>query len=239
MILKNKAFACALMVSVFGFTTAAFAAPTITSPYVSEGEAEVEVKGEYNFNEGDDSWGTEVSASYGLTRVWEIEVEVEYEDEGDEEGEFTGVEIENKFQLAPKGQYFVDPGFKLAYAHSLNGGADEVEGVLLLAKTIGDFFNKSEIAVAHEFDHDGEDSETTYHLAYGLYYNYSETFQFGGEFFGDFGDATEKFDDQEHSIGPVAFFELAEGVELETGALIGLTNSAPDATLKAVLEYEF
>jgi hypothetical protein len=149
-----------------------------------------------------------------------------------------GLAFENKFQLATPGTLFVDPGLKLEYKRSLNGGADEVEAQLLLAKSIGKFMNKSEIGIAHEFGDDSDD-ETSYNFAYGLYYDYTEGFEFGAEWYSDFGDMTDDFDDQGHQFGPVAIFGLGERAELETGALFGVSDSAADVTLKAVLEYEF
>lgn len=98
--------------------------------------------------------------------------------------------------------------------------------------------NKSEIGIAHEFGDDSDD-ETSYNFAYGLYYDYAEGFEFGAEWYSEFGDMTDDFDDQGHQFGPVAIFGLGESAELETGALFGVSDAAADVTLKAVLEYEF
>jgi hypothetical protein len=70
MILTNKTFYGLLVIAGLAFSTAAGAAPTISSPYVSQGEAAAEVKTEYKFDDDDgddDSWGVEVEAGYGIT----------------------------------------------------------------------------------------------------------------------------------------------------------------------------
>lgn len=240
MILKNKLLLSTVISLIIGFAGAAHAAPTVTSPYVSKGETAMELKGEYNIDDNEnDSWGTEISIGHGVTSFWEAEIGVELEDAGDEEDtEFTAFAIENKFQLAPKDMFFVDPGLKLEYKRSLNSESDEVEAQLLLAKTIGKFTNKSEFGIAHEFG-DNSDDVTTYNAAYGLYYDYTEGYEFGAEWHSDFGDTTDSFDDQNHKFGPVAIIELGEKVEFETGALFGVSDGASDVTLKAILEYEF
>lgn len=228
---------CSLLLLGAGF---AHAAPTISSPYVSEGETTLKLKSEYKVDDDShDEWGLEFEAAYGLTSFWLTEVGIELEDGGHgEDAEWTGLAFENKFQLAPKGALFVDPGVKLEYKRSLNGGADEVEAQLLLAKSIGSFSNKVELGIAHEFGDDSDD-ETTYNLAYGLYHDITEGIELGGEWYSDFGDTTDNFDDQDHKVGPVAIFGLGESAELETGALFGVSDGASDVTLKAVLEYEF
>lgn len=238
--MRNKWFYVVFMASTLTFGASANAAPTVSSPYVSEGATTLKLKSEYKVDDdSDDEWGLEFEAAYGVTSFWLTQVGIELEDGGHgEDAEWTGLAFENKFQLAPKGALFVDPGLKLEYKRSLNGGADEVEAQLLLAKTIGTFSNKSEFGIAHEFGDDSDD-ETTYNFAYGLYHNVTEGIELGGEWHSDFGDTTEKFDDQDHKAGPVAIFSLGESTKIETGALFGVSEDASDVTLKAILQHKF
>lgn len=50
-------------------------------------------------------------------------------------------------------------------------------------------------------------------------------------------------DQQDHRIGPVIFGEFANESKskwkYEVGYLFGISDAAPDGTLKALLEYEF
>lgn len=242
MILKNRLYLCGGLLAVLTFPYAANAAPTISSPYVSKGETEIEVKGEYKFedeHESGDSWGVETKLEYGVTDYWKTEVGVEVEDEGnDEDAEATKLIFENKFQLAPKGALIVDPGLKLEYAHSLQGGADEIEAELLLAKTIGQFSHGAEIGIAHEVG-DGSDDDAEYSFNYGVKYNFEEEMAIGVEWYSNFGDFDSDFDEQEHKVGPVVYGEAFEAIEYQAGVLVGVSDEAPDATLKLVLGYEF
>lgn len=232
--------------TLFGFvvlctSTSAFATKTVTSPYVSKGEAALEWKGGYDIDDGDDEWATEASGSYGVTDWWETEVGFEFADEADEDFEVEALVFENKFQLAPKGELYLDPGLKIEYARNLTGGPDEIQGKLLLGKEIGKFSNLANIAIGRELGEDSQD-DMEYGFSYALAYEHSETFAYGLEWYSDFGtfdDDGDSWDEQGHQLGPVAYGELAENIGYEAGVLIGLSESAPDATLKAVLEYEF
>lgn len=241
MILLNKVIGLPIVLALVMFPVAAFAAPTITSPYVSEGEAAVEFKGGYEFGDDDaddDSWETEASVSYGVTSFWETKLAIEAEGAEDEDTEFSKLAFENKFQLAPKGALFIDPGLKIEYARNLEGGPDEIEAKLLLSKPVGDFSNMANFGIAREVGEDSED-DFSYSLSYGLAYAWTEDFQLGVEWYSDFGDFDNDFDEQGHQFGPVAYGDIVEGLEYEAGLLFGVSDAAPDFALKAVLEYEF
>ena len=217
--------------------------PYFTALMYHEGEAALEAKGSYLFNEHDgaDAWGGEVVAGYGVTSFWHAEFGLEFEGHEDEDTDLTALLFENKFQLAPQGEWPVDVGMKIDYARSLTGGPDEIGAKLLLAKDIGHFTNLSNIAISREIGEDSSD-DNEYGFSYGLSYNVNDHFAIGGEWHSDFGSLerdSDDFNEQSHRFGPVAYGELAEGVHYETGLLAGVSDSAPDAELKAVVEYEF
>lgn len=236
---------CALfgVALVFAGHAHAHGVPVTHSPYVHEGEAKLEVKSAYNVNahDNEDSWGGEIMAGYGITSFWETEIGVGFEGHDDEDTEFNALIWENKFQLAPKGALFVDPGLKIEYAHNLQSGPDELTGKILLGKEIGKFTNLANISVGREV---GEDSENDleYGFAYALSYGYSENFSYGLEWYSAFGTFEKDSDDwseQSHSIGPVAYGSFGHSLGYEAGVLFGVSEHAPDATIKASLEYEF
>jgi hypothetical protein len=238
-ILKN----CSLTALVIGLSlipSAAYATKTVTSPYVHEGKGAVEWKGGYAVDDdGDDPWEMEASASYGVTHYWETEVGVAGGDEGDDEdADFHALVWENKFQLAAPGALWLDPGLKVEYERNLQGGPDEIQAKLLLAKQVGKFSNIANISAAHEIGEDSED-EFGYGLSYALAYEQSEDFAYGLEWYSDFGNFEDDFDDQGHQVGPVIYGDAAGLFEYEAGVLIGVSNAAPDALFKLVLEKEF
>jgi len=219
----------------------ASATKTVTSPYVHEGEAAVEWKGGYDIDDGNNEWGMEASVAYGVTSWWETELAVEMADEHDDDFEAEALVFENKFQLAPKGALWVDPGLKVEYGRNLTGGHDELQAKLLLAKQIGQFSNTTNIAVGREIGEDSDD-DLEYGFSYALAYDHSETFAYGLEWysgFGTFKDDSDDFDEQSHQLGPVVYGQFAENIGYEAGVLVGLSEKAPDATIKAVVEYEF
>lgn len=234
-----------------GLASIAFSQPAnahgtsvIYSPHLhGAGEVALETKGAYQIDAHDDedAWGGEVVVGYGVTSWWHSELGFEFSGHQDEDTDVSALVFENIFQLTPHGTWPVDVGIKIDYAKSLLGEADEIGAKLLLEKEIGQFTNISNIGIAREIGEDsGDDNE--YNFAYGLSYNVNETFAIGGEWHSDFGtleNDSDDFDEQSHRVGPVAYGEIGHGVHYETGVLFGVSDEAPDAEIKAVLEYEF
>ena len=239
---RNTKLALAVIgVALYPSSTFAHGVSTIYSPHVHGGEAAVELKGGYRFNEENgnhDGFTGEAVVGYGVTSFWETEVGVAYDYEEGEVNDFSALVWENKFQLAPEGALIVDPGLKIEYARSLTGGPDEIIGRLLLAKEIGKFKNLSNISIGREFGEDSED-ETEYGFSYGLSYDYTDTFAYGLEWHSDFGNFEGDYNEQSHRVGPAIYGNLAENVPFEAGVLFGVSDHAPEAELKAVVEYEF
>ena len=213
----------------------------IYNPYVHEGESAVEAKADYAINEdgsNEDAVGAEATFSHGVTSFWQAEAGVEYEYEENEGGDVTGLVLENKFQFAPTGSLPVDAGFKIDYTRSLTGGPDELVGRLLLAKSFGQFNNIANINVGREIGEDSSD-DMEYGFAYGFNYALNDNFAYGVEWHSDFGDFDNDYNEQGHRVGPVIYGNAAGLFEYEAGALIGVSDSAPDAEIKLVLEREF
>lgn len=241
MILKKAAGTIIFIGALTICAASASATKTVTSPYVHEGEAAVEWKGGYDFKDDEDEWEMETSASYGLTEFWETEIGFEFAQEANEDFETKAIVFENKFQLAPKGFLPIDPGLKIEYAKSLTGGPDELQAKLLLARQFGKIANTANFSVSDERGDDAADDEE-YGFAHALTYEHSDDFACGLEWYSDFGtfeEDSDDWDEQSHQVGPVVYGVFAENVGYEAGVLIGASENAPDAALKAVLEYEF
>lgn len=216
------------------------AAKYVYSPYVSAGEIELESKTEYHIdddNDVDGSWEESIGVGYGVTDYMAVEAYVEFEDEPGEDITTNALEFEARFQFSERGQYFVDSGLLLEYKYSLSGGADKIEAKGLLAKEIGQTQNLVNLVVEKEIGEDAQDHEE-YGFLLSSKYMYSSNFDPGIEYYADFGDLTEDYDGQKHRIGPVAYGKIGE-VGYDAGVLFGISNAAPDATVKLNLEYEF
>lgn len=231
------------LVIVMLFAAKAYAAPTVTSPYVSKGELEFESKTEYVIDgdsDVDGAWEQAFAVGYGFTDFWQAELEAEFAHGGqsDANTDFDKVEFENKFQLTEAGQYWLDFGIKLSYAYALeDNDADEIEGKILFGKDTGNFTHLSNVKIEREVGSNAS-GETGYGLAWSTSYRYAQEFEPGFEIHSDFGNFDDGFDEQGHSIGPVAYGSFGN-FGYDTGVLFGVSNSSPDATLKLVLEYEF
>ena len=219
----------------------ALAVKDVSSPYVDAGEIEIESKTGYDIDDDNDVDGTFEQAfevGYGVTDWLGVEAGIEFKDEPGEDIETEKLELEATIQLTEKDEFFVDTGLKFGYGHSTNGGDDELETELLLAKSYGKFYHGANIEVGTAIG-DDVDERGEWGLGWKSKYKYLETFSPGFEYHASFGDGTDDYEDQEHLLGPVAYGDINENFEYEAGVLLGISEAAPDANLKFILEYKF
>lgn len=234
---KNIRFFGSVFVSLIVAAVPAHATKTITSPYVTEGQASIEWRGGYETKgEGDDSWKMRSQFSYGFTRYYDLKVSVDSR-LGDD-AEFTDVDFENKFQLAPKGELFIDTGLRLDYTRALNGDADEIGAKLLLGKQTGDVAHLLNLEAGREIGEDAN-NEWNYGLAYGASVPVNDMLSIGGEWYSDFGNFEDGWSAQSHLAGPVVYGKAFDKVSYQFGVLAGLSEAAPDALVKTTVRYSF
>jgi len=218
----------------------AHAGKSVTSPYVSEGEWEIEAKSQLDLDNDASNEGFEQSfeIGYGITDFLGLEAGIEFEDTPGEDLYTKQLEVEGKIQFTEENAFIVDSGLKLAYKYNLSGAADSVEAKLLLGKKFEKWEHVANLEIGREVGDDSDDHEE-YGIAWKTKYKYNYYFDPGFEYYGDFGDTTEDYDGQSHRLGPVAYGHIVDGFEYEAGLLAGISDGAPDATLKLNLEYEF
>lgn len=222
----------------------AHATKKVYTPYVDVGELEIEWKGGYDFDDDadkDGAWKQKLGVGYGFTDFWfsEIYAEVEREGESGANTELTAIEWENKFQLTEQGEYWLDTGVLTELKYNTNDGADKFEIKGLFAKDTGDFSHAANIIAEREFgDHSSD--ETEFGLAWSTRYRYMPEFEPGIEIYSEFGSLSNgsDFDEEKHRIGPVAYGHIGH-FAYDVGYLVGISEAAPDGTLKALLEYEW
>jgi len=187
--------------------------------------------------------GHEFSIGYGVTDWWRPEIGLEVTENRGERVKVQSVGFENTLALPSREGQIVNGALFLAYeapiateaAHAFEFGPI-VEVVLdKLTITANPFFEKQfgdkrEPGVAFEYGW-----QTKVEVAAGL--------SLGFEAFGeieDIGGNRPKLGDQEHRIGPVAFYEIElEGIGeigLAAGLLFGLTDATSDYALKLGIE---
>ncbi|PZQ44230.1 MAG: hypothetical protein DI551_10530 [Micavibrio aeruginosavorus] len=215
----------------------AFATKAITSPYVTKGRATTEWRGGYDFMEDseDDTWRMRVLQSYGVTSFWDTRVAGTWSH--NDETITDAIAWENKFQLAPKGEWPVDLGIRLDYSDATNGNPDEILARLLAAKKFGPFSNTANFSFGRQVGDDAS-NDVGFDVAYGLAYDLSETYALGIEYYGDFDDFDNTYSEQVHQIGPVLYG--THGMfKYQAGVLAGVSEAAPDVALKATMSYSF
>lgn len=224
------------------FPSNAHATKKVYTPYVEKGELELESRTGYDIDEDSDVDGAfkqKLAVGYGVTDYWFTEIYGEWEKEGKKGAntEFTAIEWENKFQLTNPGEYWADFGGILEYVHDTNSGRDKVEVKGLVAKDVGKFSHTANAIVERKVG-GGASAKTEYGTAFNSRYRYSKNFEPGIEMYNDFGDFAGDFDDHKHMIGPVAQGKILNNIGYDAGVLFGVSDAAPDATLKLILEYE-
>ena len=215
----------------------------VYSPRVEKGEFAAEANLNYSFDhreEQDGYFSQVVGGEYGVNDWWQTELAGEFEKENGDNNKLNNIKWENIIAPWKPGENFVDAGFYAELEKSTHSeDPNNFEAKLLLEKNIDRFVNTANLKLEHEFGNNAEDKWGS-GLAWRTKYRYAESFEPGFEYHADFGrfDDGQSFNDQEHLLGPVAEGKFGK-VKYDAGVLFGVSDSAPDTTVKLNLEYEF
>jgi high-affinity iron transporter len=227
---------------------ASFASHKVYSPYVEQGEFEVEFRGHRTFDSDTSKDGNEkykIDLGYGVTDYWSTAYVGEIEKDSNGDYDHTASAWENIFQLTEQGQYWLDVGLYLEYEFAHETGAnDKIESKLLLEKNIDRYVNTANLIFVREVG-SGASNATNFEYAWRTKYLLNRQFEPGIEIYGEMGEFghVSPSDQQDHRIGPVFSGTLTGSThskwEYEAGYLFGVSDAAPNGTLKFVIEYEF
>ena len=233
-----------LCLCILGSTQEAVATKKVYSPLVEEGELEFEMRGGYDFDDRASKDGKQVqkyAVGYGVTDRWFTELYGEIEQGATEDNfDFTAIEWENRYQLFDQGQYWLDAGLYFAYENSFEAKhADKIEGKLLLEKPLVHFTHTVNLELEQEVGQ-YRTKDVKGATAWSSRYRWKESLEPGIEWHADFGElnAGNSFDEQTHQLGPVFYGKLFDHFKYDIGYLFGVSDAAPDGTLKWILEYE-
>ncbi len=248
----NLSTAAALILTVSAGLTLAPAAQVhasdkIYSPYVEQGEFEVEFRGHVTNDKNpakDRKQKHKLEIGYGVTSRWYTAIFGEWEKKPGEKLEYEATSWENIFQLTEQGQYSWDVGFYLEYEFAKGpNAADKIETKLLLEHPGQKFTHTANIILEREVGPNANNA-TEFEFYWRTKYRLKSTLEPAIELYSKFGELgnTGNFNDQKHMLGPVLLGKIPLGqkskLKYEFGYLVGLSDSAPDGTWKAVLEYE-
>ncbi len=223
----------------------ALASKTVTSATVTEGETAIEGKSEYTVDHDSDragAWKQKIAVSHGFTDFWQSEIEANISQGGapGDDTELSNIDWKNKFQFTGQDRYGVDTGMRLIYSFSGTGGADEIEVKFLGAKDFTKFSHRGNLILSREVGEDAGNA-VDWGLSWSSRYKYSDHFQPGFELHSDFGEIGDEgeFDEQDHRLGPVFYGRLGKGFSYDAGYLFGVSDRAPDGTVKAIVKYKW
>jgi hypothetical protein len=223
--------------------TPAWALDKIYSPYVEPGELSLEYSGNRTFDKAPDKNNIQehqFAVEYGATSRWETEFYANFGKEPDASFKMSSVEWENRFQLSEQGQYWVDPGLLVSYAHAIDkGDPDSLEIKLLLAKDVGRFTNIANVGFSQDLGPHAAGGPD-YAFLWSTRYRYSEQVQPGFEIQSGLGQdsALRHFSQQEHYIGPALYGRLFGHVKYEAAWLAGVSDASATSAARALVEYE-
>lgn len=233
---------------IFSLSGLAFAEKEVFQPDAEEGEWELENTGVFDFDRDKTKNAVQeyhYSVGYGVNSVWHTELELEAEtlptDTSITSFKPTHIEWENILQLAPKGEFWVDPGVYLAYEAPVDHKqVGQFEGKLLLEKSIDKWTNILNISFNQEVG-GGADPDTDAGISWSTRYRLSRYFEPGFEYWNDFSKMTHQldYDQQSHQVGPCFYGKVFDHLNYDVGYLFGISQTAPRGELKWVLEYEF
>ena len=213
----------------------------VYSPYVTEGQSEVEFRGHQQYDGSDPALDGErayvVSLAHAFTSWWQPEIYLgRYERALGSPNTFEGYEFENIFQLSTQGQYWADLGLLASYEYnSLPGEPGVLEFGPLFEKRSGRIDQRLNFIWEKELG-GGASRHYEFRTSYALSYRVNALLQPGFE-------AYYRPDDDSHQIGPALNGEIASAAgnefEYHVAYLIGLNQGAADRTLAIRLEYEF
>src|SRR5690349_13696428 len=119
--------AAALVALILWFPSWGYAEKEVYTPIIEKGELELETTGVYDLDHSKEKNAVQEyknAIGYGLTDRWATEIYGEFERQPQEDDnggtsissvKFTHLEWENRYQLTPQGQYWLDAGLYFAY----------------------------------------------------------------------------------------------------------------------------
>lgn len=223
----------------------AIASKNVTSPGITAGQTTAEWKGEYIVDDDsrrDGAWKEKLVVSHGFAPFWQSEIEAVAAHGGapGADTELTNIEWKNKFRFAPPGEYWVDTAMRVSYSLNTAGDADSIEVKFIGAKEFTRTGHRGNLIFSREVGEDA-DNAVEWGLSWSSRYKCSDGFQPGFELHSDFGEIGNegKFDDQDHRLGPVFYGALGKRVSYDAGYLFGISDGAPDGTMKAIFKYKW
>ncbi|MDE2227714.1 MAG: hypothetical protein KGL11_01555 [Alphaproteobacteria bacterium] len=188
---------------------------------------------------------------YGVTPWWEPELEAPFNAAPGQNNQFGGFTLENTFQLAEQGRYWLDPGFFAEYQHAASrAGADQFTFGPLVQKEWNNPFRSGlntlhtlNVLLTKQVGRNRNDA-TPVAIAWQSRVRLNDYFQPGVEYYGAFNNIVSRtiMSDSTHRVGPVivGIYNMYRygKVKYEAGYLFGLNHTTERGTVRWRFEYE-
>ncbi|HRQ60696.1 MAG TPA: hypothetical protein PLO23_04175 [Alphaproteobacteria bacterium] len=219
---------------------------SVGSPKVKAGNTEVALRTGFSMADDESSedsrFRSRVHIDHGFNDTYAAKIVFSQDNRKGDNFEHDSIKFENRFYLLRADDVGFDAGIRLNYVqkdgdkkpHSVELGFYELIPLGAFELRLNQIFSD---AIGDESE-DGIEAEARFQLTHSLY----DTHRFGFESFNDFGNMEDsgKFDEQSHTFGPVLKGDLPfGGLKYETGYRAGISEAAPDHSLKFFLSRSF
>ncbi|MSP86448.1 MAG: hypothetical protein EXR38_00970 [Methylotenera sp.] len=218
------------------------------SPTVELGEKEIDFKfGTAKQQDGTRKTVSSLGFGYGATEYWFTELYLKSERQAGDG--LALAEWENKFQLTETGKYVADLGLIVELEAPLNNGQEPWEFKIgpLFQTEFGKLQLNGNVLFERKFGPKDADDHYNTEMGYQwqVKYRMKAALEFGAQGFGEMGEWNhwDNSSMQNHRFGPAVFGKLALGnkraVKYNAAWLLGVSEAAPNNTVRMQLEYEF
>ena len=216
-------------------------AKKVYSPYVDEGEWEVEMQNDIIRSQSavEDGWSKhQLELSYGVNSFWQTGVYLVFERMANGEKKYTQTKWQNLLQWTEKGEYWLDMGAYIEYIWPTDASQPQVfEFKLLLEKQVALWSNTLNLILKQPMS---QVAATAFSYAWRSQYQSNERFKPGFEVYGVLGSSSQVDIFQPPSwAGPTLSFELMHDLDIDVGWLVRPKEGLAYGDLKLNLEYEF
>jgi hypothetical protein len=238
----------ALMSTFYMSEAQAGSADYVHTPMVEQGEKEIDFKfGTAKQQDGSRQNVSSLGFGYGVNEFWFTEVYLKRESEAGEG--LTIAEWENKFQLTETGKYPIEIGIITEFEAPTSNKNEPYEFKFgpLFQTEFGKLQLNANLLFERKFgQNDGDESRfTQMGYQWQAKYRMQSSFELGIQGMGEMGTWNDwtSTSEQNHRFGPAIFGKLALGnkqaIKYNAAWLLGVSEAAPNNTLRMQVEYEF
>lgn len=238
----------ALIVASLALPGVARAENKVYSPAVHYGEYAIEARGNAAVDRGDATKeinNQKYELEYGVTSWWMTALVAELNQDHGDRFRYNATGWENIFQLFEPGEAWIDSAVYFEYeVGDPKGSSDEIETKLLLEKQLGPVVTTMNLIFEKPVTNT-EGAGTEWGYAFRTKYRWKPYLEPGIEAYGDVGPfkGMDPIDEQTHRAGPMimGMIPLARRINFnyELGWLLGLTDGAPNQSVRWLGELEF